>query len=301
MGASMNRRDVLRATVMSFVAAGSVGSLASSALGQPGRDPSPGPAGPTGRGGRRLPPPKIGLQLYTVRNAVAEDFDGTMDAVADIGYREVELAGFYGLSADQLRDALDSRRLRAVSTHLQLDQLRGDWQGALEDAKTLGNRFAGIAYIPPNDDLDFWRGVAREFNVAAEAARDMGLQFFYHNHDWEFEAIDGIRPYDILLDETDPDLVQFELDLYWAVTGGADPVAYFNREPRRFPLYHVKDRNPVDGTWADVGEGDIDFARIFQANSNAGVKHFFVEHDNPPDPIASIQDSYDYLRDELRY
>lgn len=225
--------------------------------------------------------------------------DPVLTRLSEIGYREVELAGQYGLSAAELREKMDSYRLRIPSSHIGLPEIRGNWRQVLEDARTLGQRYIGVAFIPANDDLDFWRGIAAEFNEAGRVARDMGLEFFYHNHNWEFDVIDGERPHDILLDETDPKVVSFELDLYWIVFAGVDPLTYFDREPRRFPLLHVKDLK--DGQWADVGEGTIDFGRIFRANPNSDAKHFFVEHDNPPDPLSSVEDSYDYLHDELRF
>lgn len=296
MGAGIDRRDFLRGAATSAVAAGTLGTWATTATAQPGRGRGNGRGG----GGRRLPPPKIGLQLYTVRNAISSmGLDPVLTRLSEIGYREVELAGQYGLSAAELREKMDSYRLRIPSSHIGLNEIRGDWRGVLEDARTLGQKYIGVAYIPPNDDLDFWRGIADEFNTAGRVAREYGLTFFYHNHNWEFDVIDGERPYDILLDETDPKFVSFELDLYWIIFAGVDPLTYFDRDPRRFPLLHVKDL--LNREWADVGDGEIDFGRIFRANSKSGAKRFFVEHDNPPDPLASVENSYDYLLEELRF
>lgn len=296
MGAGIDRRDFLRGAATSAVAAGALGTWATTATAQPG----PGPGTGRGGGGRRVPPPKIGLQLYTVRNAIsAMGLEPVLARLAQIGYREVELAGQYGLSAAELRETMDRYRMRIPSSHIGLNEIRGDWPQFLRDAQTLGQQYIGVAFIPANNDLDFWRGIAQEFNEAGRVARDHGLTFFYHNHNWEFDVIDGERPYDILLDDTDPRWVQFELDLYWIVFAGVDPLTYFEREPRRFPLLHVKDL--LDRQWADVGDGEIDFGRIFRANPKSGAKRFFVEHDNPPDPLASVENSYDYLREELRY
>ena len=137
--------------------------------------------------------------------------------------------------------------------------------------------------------------------VQGPMAHAAGMRFAYHNHDFEFKAIDGTRPYDILLNETDPSLVDFEMDLFWVVYGGANPLDLFNQYPKRFPLVHVKDSSgPPDKKMVDVGQGTIDFRSIFAQGDKAGIKHYFVEHDQPADPIATIRNSYKYLH-ALRY
>ena len=122
------------------------------------------------------------------------------------------------------------------------------------------------------------------------------MRFAYHNHDFELRSVDGQRPLDLLLKETDPSLVDFEMDLYWVVFGGGDPLDFFNRYPKRFPMVHVKDSaGPPDNRMVDVGQGKIDFRSIFAQSDKAGIKHYFVEHDQPADPIATIRNSYNYL------
>ena len=246
-------------------------------------------------GARRLD--RIGLQLYTVRSAMAEDFDGTLARVAEIGYREVEFAGYFDRDPAAVKSALANAGLAAPAAHVPLEMVRDDLPRLLEAARTIGQRWLVVAWIPEEErSADGYRAVADLFNRAGDDARAAGLRFAYHNHDFEFVDVDGRLPYDILLAETDAELVEFELDLYWITRGGYDPVAYFDRHPGRFPLVHVKDSaGPPDHRMVDVGAGVIDFAAIFARSERAGIRHYFVEHDNPPDPFASIAASYDYL------
>ena len=241
---------------------------------------------------------RIGLQLYTVRDLMKADLPGTLAKVAAIGYKEVEFAGYFGRTPAQIRELLRRDGLTSPSTHLPFDSLESSWQKQLDDAKAGGHHWAAIAYIPEEKrrTLDDWKRHAATFNRAAAQAKSAGLRFAYHNHDFELKAIDGTRPFDLLLKETDPSLVDFEMDLYWVVFGGGDPLDFFNRYPKRFPLVHVKDSSgPPDNKMVDVGQGKIDFRSIFAQSEKAGIKHYFVEHDQPADPIATIRNSYNYL------
>src|SRR6267154_1903455 len=145
--------------------------------------------------------------------------------------------------------------------------------------------------------LDDWKNFAQVFNRAGQMAHDAGIQFAYHNNDFEFPKLDGQVPYDVLLQNTDPKLVQLEVDLYWITKGGQDPLAYFARWPGRFPMVHVKDSaGPPDHRMVEVGAGKIDFKKIFAQSDQAGIKHYFVEHDDAADPFASIRASCEYLK-----
>ncbi len=246
---------------------------------------------------------RVGLQLYTVRDLMKADLPGTLAKVAAIGYKEVEFAGYFGRTPAQIRDLLRRDGLTSPSTHLPFESLDTTWQKQLDDAKAVGHHWATIAYIAEEKrkTLDDWKRHAATFNRAAAQAKSAGLRFAYHNHDFEFKAIDGTRPYDILLKETDPSLVDFEMDLFWVVYGGANPIDLFNQYPKRFPLVHVKDSSGLpDKKMVDVGQGTIDFRSIFAQGDKAGIKHYFVEHDQPADPIATIRNSYKYLH-ALRY
>ncbi|HEX6940566.1 MAG TPA: sugar phosphate isomerase/epimerase [Longimicrobiales bacterium] len=242
---------------------------------------------------------RIGLQLYTVRTLMARDFEGTLDAVAAIGYTEVEFAGYFDRSPAEVRAALERAGLAAPSAHVGLDAIREHWDRTLDAAGEIGHRYVIVAWLPAEERRthDAYRRLADELNRAGERARAGGLRFGYHNHDFEFAPIDGRAPYDTLVDATDPALVALELDLYWASRAGRDPVDCFRRHPGRFELVHVKD---MDGTaekgMTDVGDGVLDFPTILGRAAEAGVRHYFVEHDHPPAPIESIRRSYAYLK-----
>ena len=240
---------------------------------------------------------RIGLQLYTVRHELQRDFAGTIARVAATGYREVEFAGYFGQAPRDVRALLDQHGLSAPSAHVSLapDQ----WRAALDAAPVIGHRYVVVAWIPAEArrTLDDYKRIAESFNHAATEARAAGLQFAYHNHDFEFAPLEGRLPYDVLLAETDPHLVQLEIDLYWITKGGQDPLAYFARWPGRIPMVHVKDSaGPPDHRMTDVGAGSIDWKRIFARRDQAGIRHAFVEHDAPADAFASIRASYEYLR-----
>jgi sugar phosphate isomerase/epimerase len=239
---------------------------------------------------------RLGVQLYTLRSLMARDVAGTLEQVADIGYREVEFAGYYDQSPDQLRQLLDRLGLAAPSAHVPFDALEGE-QGTrtLETARVLGHRYLVIPWLAPEDrrTLDDYRRVASRLEQAGARVAEAGIQLAYHNHEFEFEPIDGVIPYEILAG-TDPDLVAFQLDLFWVRHAGEDAAAYFHRYPGRFPSVHVKDASE-DGRMVDVGSGVIDWPGIFEHADTAGIRHFFVEHDEPADPLASIRNSYRHL------
>src|ERR1041385_2714402 len=242
----------------------------------------------------------IGIQLYTVRRELAKDVEGTLAKLAAIGYREVEFAGYPEGTAKSLRAILDRLHLRAPSGHVGTQALRTDWARTLEQAAAVGQRYVVVAFIPQEErrTADDWKRMAAAFNRAGEAAKAAGLQFCYHNHDFEFVPLDGALPYDLLLAETDPKLVRLELDLYWITKGGRDPLAYFAKWPGRFPLVHVKDMDATPNKFfADVGKGTIDFPRIFRRAGQAGIRHYFYEQDETPgSPFESAKASYQYLR-----
>jgi sugar phosphate isomerase/epimerase len=247
----------------------------------------------------------IGLQLYTVRDLMKQDFEGTLARVAGIGYREVEFAGYFDHSPQQIRAALAHNGLAAPAAHVPFDAIESDWDATLHTAALIGHRYVVCAWIPEERrrTVDDWRRVGQRLNQAAAACRAAGLGFAYHNHSYEFVPLEGHLPYDVLLASTDPALVRLELDLFWITYGGGDPLAYFRRWPGRFPLVHVKDMTPKpapdvapERVMADVGRGSIDWRRIFARAQDAGIEHYFVEHDQPADPLASIRASFDYLR-----
>lgn len=248
---------------------------------------------------------RIGLELYTVRDEMKADLPGTLAQVAAVGYKEVEFAGYFGKSPAEIRDLLARNGLTSPSTHIPLDSMRKEWRKVLDDARAIGHQWVTISSVPEEErgNADAWRRLAAEFNGAARVARDAGLRFAYHNHDFELKGIPVTRgattpviPLDILIAETDPEIVDFQIDLYWMVKGGGNPSSYFARFGKRFPMVHVKDSaGPPSHAMTDVGSGTIDFARIFADGEKAGLRHFFVERDEPEDAMASIRTSYNYL------
>lgn len=242
----------------------------------------------------------IGVQLYTVRDLIRKDMAGTLAALAAIGYQEVEFAGYFDHSPADVRAMLDRAGLRAPSAHVALEQLRTNLPGVLDAASTIGHRLVICPYAK-FATLDEWKALADDFNRIGAACNDRNIRFGYHNHDHEFVAVDGQTPYDLLTSRVPAVLMALELDLFWAVKAGQDPVAWFNRYPGRFPAVHVKDMRGVRGAqqMVAVGEGEIDFTRIFAAAPVAGLEHYIVEHDNPPDAMASVRTSYAHLHDLL--
>ncbi len=247
---------------------------------------------------------RIGIQLYTVRRDLQRDVEGTLAKVAVIGFKEVEFAGFPQGTGASLRGVLARHGLTAPSNHVPLQALRADWERTLDDAAALGQRYIVVAFIAAEErrSLDDWKRIAALFNKAGEASKTRKIRFAYHNHDFEFVPIGGKIGYDVLLAETDPKLVQFEMDLYWITKGGKEPLEYFAKHPGRFPLLHVKDMAPAPARgFADVGTGTIDFKRIFRRAKQAGVQHYFYEQDTTPgSPFESAKVSYQYLK-SLRF
>ena len=243
---------------------------------------------------------RVGIQLYAVRQEMQRDMPGTLARIAAIGYREVEFAGYYRRTPAEVKQLLESNRLAAPSTHVPYEAVRDNFDRIADEAQAVGHHFLTVPFLGDAErkSVDTWRRVAQEFNRAGEKARARGLRFAYHNHDFEFTRVDGILPFDLLIAETDPALVSFQMDVYWTVKAGGDPLAYFRKHPTRFSMLHIKDSaGPPNHAQTDVGAGTIDFAAILRldAGQRSSVKHLFVEHDQPPDPMLFARNSFDYL------
>lgn len=242
---------------------------------------------------------RIGLQIYTVRSLLAQDFTGTIEQVREIGYSEIEFGPFPvpDIPPEKVRDIIRRVGLTPVSGHVNPRELKSGWDRTLKDAKFMGLQFV-VCAVPPetSSTIDDYRAFAKLLNQAGETARSAGIQLGFHCHDREFAPINGAVPYDILLSETNPKTVTMQMDLYWVTKANRDPVEYFERYPGRFRLVHVKDmdRTPERGM-TDVGQGIIDWARLFAHAEQAGIRHYFVEHDEPASPIDTIRRSYNYL------
>ena len=250
-------------------------------------------------------PNMIGLQLYTVRDQLQADFDGTLAKIAQIGYKNMEFAGYYNRTPEQVRATLDRLQLVSSSSHIGAPLLRQDAAGQIKAAKTIGQDYITIPSYNFGKDLAGWRKGVAEFNQWGAMCRDAGLRLAYHNHNFEFAPLEGTTGYAVLAQETDPKLVDFELDLYWASFADQKPLELFARYPGRFAMWHVKDLLLTNGTkgMAPVGGGTIDFKSFFAHRAESGMKHFFVEHDSaaqyPGGSLASIQASYTYLHQLL--
>lgn len=225
-----------------------------------------------------------------------ESVDDTLARVAQIGYKEVEFAGYFRRTPREIRAVLDANGLTAPSSHsADLDTIRTAWPRTLEGAAVMGHRYVVCAWIPESErSIDGFKRVAALFNRAGEQAAKAGLKFAYHNHDGEFRPLGSTVGYDILLAECDPKLVLMQMDLFWLVKGGRDPLVYFAKHPGRFFSVHVKDMD-ANGAMVDVGAGRLPFAQYFAQSARAGIGHYFVEHDEPADPFASVTASYSYL------
>lgn len=232
-----------------------------------------------------------GLQLYTVRAEMQQSVERTLARVAEIGYREVEFAGYFGRTPAQVAAALKANGLAAPATHISLAMMRAEWDKVLDDSAAIGHRWVVIPSLGAAErgSVDAYVRVAGELNAAAARAKARGLSVAYHNHDYEFAPLGDTSGHAILMRECDPALVSFELDLYWVSRAARDATEYVTRHPGRFPLVHVKDMLP-DGSMAEVGAGTLPFQRIFDA-AKGRITHFFVEHDNPTSPYDSIRAS----------
>ncbi len=273
---TLNRRDVLTAAAGAVAATG----LSAEASAQTKRVP--------------------GVQLYTLRDSMATDVEKTLQAVAGIGYREVEFAGYFGHNSSEVRAMLERFGLDAPSTHINAENVEDDPSAFVEHAGIVGHRYVTIAWIQPQnrqtiDDYKRWAAVA---NRLGEVCRANGMRAAYHNHDFEFQPLDGELPIEVLLKDTDPDLLDFELDFYWVRRARWEIRDALALAPGRMVLSHMKDIDPA-GNMVNVGDGTIDFAGILADPVAASIRHCFVEHDEPEDPFRSVAASHFALKSIL--
>ena len=261
----------------------------------------------------------VGLQLYTVRDLMQQNPADTIAKVAKIGFNSVEGAtytgsqNFYGMNPAAFAGLLKDNGLIMPSCHYRLGEektngeiVKGtmlhEWDKAVDDAAAVGVKYMVCAYLSPAErgELDHYKYVADQLNIAGEKCKKAGIQLCYHNHDFEFTKNNNTYPMDILFG-ADEDLVKFEMDLYWVAKAGMDPIALFNQHPGRFPLMHLKDMDKTEQhSFTEVGNGSIDFKTILKHQKKAGLKYFFVEQDKcPGSPLDSIKQSYDYIKMNL--
>lgn len=255
----------------------------------------------------------MGLQLYTLRDVIFKDLQGTLKKVADIGYTEVETFSYsdgkiFGQPFSDYIKMANDLGLKTVSGHYLTGfnqqtsgNLNNGWEQAVADAKAAGQEYMVIAYLTKEEreTIDQYKALCESINKGAEVCKRYGIKMGYHNHDFEFAAIDNQTPYDVMLAELDPSLVCMELDLYWIVRAGFSPADYFSKYPGRFELWHVKDMSKDDVTKnADLGTGKINFVEIFSQRQQSGLKHFFVEQETyAVSSMESVMNNYRYLKD----
>ncbi len=260
----------------------------------------------------------LGLQLYSVRELLPTDYQGTLKQLAALGYREVEAAGFYKHPADEVKKDMQAAGLRCVSGHYPSSELHARIDEIIAFQKVLGAEYI-ICSSPGRKDaaaqaggghgapltLEDWRWNASDFNTFGKKVKAAGMRFGYHNHVAEFQQIDGVVPYDELLKLTDPALVTMEMDCGWVVVGGGDPVAYLKKYPTRISMLHLKDFKPKEASAgasdgpkaAELGRGTIDYRPIFAAARGGQIKHCFVEQEAfNMAPMESLKVDADYFR-----
>jgi sugar phosphate isomerase/epimerase len=229
---------------------------------------------------------KIGIQLYTLKDVIGNDPKGILKQLASFGYKELETYGYkegmlFGLTNAEFGKTVSDLGMKVISGHYDIKIIENDLNRAVADAKTLGQEYVVVPWL--GDDyrtLDGIKGVCDMLNKAGEVAKKSGITIGYHNHDFEFKEIEGQILYDLMLKELDPNLVSMEMDLYWVVAAGYDPLKYFAKYPGRFHQWHVKDRDkevPTRNT--EVGDGSIDWKPIFAKAKQSGMKHFYVEQE----------------------
>lgn len=296
MNNNKNRRDFLKA-----VALGSIGTLALSKTGF------------ASSAFAAKPYPEVGIQLYTVRDALKTNAKDALSQVAKLGYKNLELAGysngkFYGMEPAEFKKVVEDLGMKVISSHTGVEVKGVDTSNAqkmAEDHAKIGVKYCIQPWLVPErrKTADMYKKFVSELNLVAEVMKKSGIQFGYHNHNFEFEKVDGIIPfYDIYLKDTDPKLMIFELDIYWATRAGQNPIEIFNKYPGRFELWHVKDMEKSnDKFFAPVGTGSIDYKEVFKHQKTAGMKYFFVEQDATRDnkPFDAIKTSIDNLNNTI--
>ena len=257
----------------------------------------------------------IGLQLYSLRDVIKNDIKGIISKVAAIGYKEVETygysakGGFWGLDAKAFDTLLKDNGIKAPSGHYDLEDFMSGkssdgLKSYIEAANIIGSEYITVPYLGAGirKTADDYKKLSEKLNEGARICKASGLKFAYHNHDFEFTKFGDTTGYEIMLNSTDKKLVDFELDLYWAVRSNADPLTLFKNHPNRFKMFHVKDMDKINkGNNTEVGQGGVDFKSIFTGAKTAGVKHYFVEHETnyKPNELGSIKASFDYVNNEL--
>lgn len=242
----------------------------------------------------------VGVQLYSVRKEMLADNVGTLRKLASLGFKEIESAGsdkgyYYGLQPAEIKEVCKDLGMTLRSGHVHFDD---KWKQTINDAMEAGQEYLIVSSMPSNGQtVDNYKKVAEAFNKAGEECNKSGLKFGYHNHEYEFEKDNGQTLYDILLTETQPDLVHMELDLGWVLVTGNSPLDYINKYPGRFPLWHLKDMDTTAKHSTEFGKGGLDIKGLLKAGKKSGMKYFFVEQEEyASTPFESLAIDFDYLK-----
>jgi sugar phosphate isomerase/epimerase len=248
---------------------------------------------------------KPGLQVYSMRNQLGDDFEGTMEYIAKVGYKHIEGYGlgtdgkFLGkISPSHYQKVIGDLGMELKATHCSYTT-PDKAQKMIDAAKETGLEYMIVPYTPDNDrkTADGWKEVAENFNKIGEMCNKVGIKFGYHNHDFEFKELDGIIPQELLIESTEASLVHFEIDLFWTIKGGYDPLKLLKKYPGRIQLFHVKDATPALEE-STVGEGIIDFKSIFTAGKADAIEYYFIEDERTDDPYKNIKADYEYMANQ---
>tara|TARA_R110000868_G_scaffold217315_1_gene467377 strand:- start:3852 stop:4688 length:837 start_codon:yes stop_codon:yes gene_type:complete len=242
----------------------------------------------------------LGIQLYTFRKELDSDALGTLKKIAAIGIKKIESArsskgNYYGFKPKEMKTVCNDLGMKLVSGHVHLDE---NWQQTMDEAVASGQKYLIVSTMPSQGQtVDNYKSVAEAFNKAGEECKKMGLNFGYHNHAYEFESDKGEVLYDVLLANTQADLVHMELDLGWVVVAGKDPLDYFRKFPGRFPLWHLKDMDMIKKESTEFGKGGLDIGKMLQNKKASGVKHIFIEQEEyASTPLESMKENLAYLK-----
>lgn len=250
----------------------------------------------------------LAIQLYTVRDVISENLEKALEKLAELGFSQIEIYGydgtFFGKTRTEFQSILKNVGLEVISSHHTTGiihntkgTLLNDWEKSVEDLHFIGSKYMVCSYLFEEErTLEHYKKLPELLNQSGEITKKAGIEFAYHNHDFEFEKFDDITVYAFILDNTSPDFVKMELDLYWMAKAGFNPLTYFEKYPKRFPLWHVKDMKAGTKDFTEIGNGTIDFKTIFDAREKAGLKHWFVEQDSSDkDMFESLKISTDYI------
>lgn len=243
----------------------------------------------------------FGLQLYTLRDVIADAPEATLRQVAEFGYNQIEsyegpMGMWWNMGNTGFKELMDELGMTAISTHSNVFE---EFERKANEAAEIGLKFIISPWIGPQDSLDEFRRIADQFNEMGEIANDVGIRFAYHNHAYSFEEQEGEFPQDVLMENTDPDLVEYQMDIYWVVAAGHDPAEWMQKYPGRFTTGHVKDLAPGDEPESTVlGTGSIDFSELLPVAAEHGMENFIVEQEayTGTTPMDAIRDNAEFMK-----